>query len=45
MQQQTPHQNENAPDMQLAEQIGRLYATDSNEERQRLMDHFATLGK
>ena len=45
MQQQTSHQNVDVPDMQLVEQIGQLYATDSNEERQRLMDHLATLGK
>ena len=45
MQQQTPQQNTNVPDMQLVEQIGRLYATDSNEERQQLMDSLAALGK
>ena len=45
MQQQNSHQNANVPDMQLVEQIGQLYAAHSNEERQRLMDHLATLGK
>ena len=31
--------------MQLVEQIVRMYATDNNEERQRLMDHLGALGK